>query len=282
MKRFDMARGTQASKGSLSRLRPAIIVLAACCLSTAMSAASAAACKRVILTGDPDYPPFSWYENNVFRGSAMEIAERALHRIKVPYEIRYVGPFQKVLEAAKEGKVDLIAELKNTPERRAYLTYSDVPIFANPVAIFTRADRKIPYESWDDLVGLKGGITVDNKFGGGLDEFVTNRLTVETNSRIGLNFSKLASGQIDYFINSYYPALSYLVRERKESEFRLLQPFATTSDNFVGWSKASPCIGKLTEFDAALSAMVRSGEVRRILDDNLDRLRQGRMRGQAK
>lgn len=281
MKRFNTARGMRASKGSLSRLAAAIL-LAALNLFAGMSAANASSCKRAILTGDPDYPPFSWHENNVFRGSAIEIAERALHRIKLPYEIRYVGPFQKVLEAAKEGKVDLIAELKNTPERRAYLAYSEVPIFANPVAIFIRADRKISYETWDDLVGLKGGITVDNKFGGGLDEFVTNRLTVEVNSRIGLNFSKLANGQIDYFINSYYPALSYLVRERKQAEFRLLQPFATTSDNFVAWSKASPCAGKLTEFDAALSAMVRSGEVRRILEDNLDRLRQGRMQAQSR
>jgi polar amino acid transport system substrate-binding protein len=242
------------------------------------STANAPACQRVILTGDPDYPPFSWHENSEFKGSAIEIAALALKRIRLPYEIRYVGPFQKVLDSAKAGTVDLIAELKNTPERRAYLSYSEVPIFANPVAIFTRADRKTVYNTWDDLIGLRGGITIDNKFGGGLDEFVASRLTIETGSRISQNFSKLANGQIDYFINSYYPALSYLIRERKEHEFKLLQPFATTSDNFVGWSKASPCLGKLAEFDVALAAMVRSGEVRRILEANLDRMRKERRR----
>lgn len=273
-----MARMTEPN--AKMRLR-FVLLLTALFLPAAHSIASAAtevACKRVILTGDPDYPPFSWYENSEFKGSAIEIAALALKRIQLPYEIRHVGPFQKVLDSAKVGTVDLIAELKNTPERRAYLSYSTIPIFANPVAIFTQADRKTVYNNWDDLIGLRGGMTVDNKFGGGLDEFAASRLSIETGSRIGQNFSKLANGQIDYFINSYYPALAYLIRERKENEFKLLQPFATTSDNFVGWSKASPCLGKLAEFDVALAAMVRSGEVRRILEANLDRMRQDRRR----
>jgi polar amino acid transport system substrate-binding protein len=231
------------------------------------------ACRRVVLTGDPDYPPFSWHENNVFGGSAIEIAALALKRIHLPYEIRHVGPFPRVLDEARRGTVDLIAELKNTPERRAYLSFSSVPIFINPVAVFTRPEQTLPFKSWDELTGLRGGITADNKFGGGFDEFMTNRLTVETADRIGLNFAKLAAGRIDYFVNSYYPALSWLIRDGREADFKLVQPFVTATDNFVGWSKASPCIGKLREFDTVLAAMVRSGEVRRILDANLDRLR---------
>jgi polar amino acid transport system substrate-binding protein len=258
------------------RLMHAALLGAAICLLFATSqvaAADASSCKRVILTGDPDYPPYSWYENNALKGSAIEIVGLALKRIQLPYEIHYAGAFPKVLSAASEGQVDLIAELKNTPERREYLAFSDVSLFANPVAVFTRADQKLTYGRWEDLIGLRGGVTVHNKFGGGLDEFIDNRLTVESASRIGDNFTKLAKGRIDYFINSYYPALSYLIREGRETDFKVLQPFAVASDNFVGWSKASPCIGKLSEFDTALAAMVRSGEVRRILETNLDRLR---------
>jgi polar amino acid transport system substrate-binding protein len=241
-----------------------------------------AACQRVILTGDPDYPPFSWYENNTFHGSAIEIVSLALNRIQLPYAIRYAGPFNKVLDAAKTGEIDLVAELKNTPKRAQYMAFSKVSIFHNPIAVFTRADRQLALNRWDDLIGLRGGITIGNRFGGGLDEFIANRLTVESADRIGLNFAKLSNGRIDYFISSYYPALSYLIREQRESEFNVLQPFAVVSDNFVGWSKISPCVDKLREFDAALSAMVRSGEVRRILDDNIDHLRHGRMVSHAR
>jgi polar amino acid transport system substrate-binding protein len=259
--------------GSPRRLLAAML-MAAIGLSAASAAADTSSCKRVILTGDPDYPPFSWYEDKVFQGSAIEIVGLALKRIQLPYEIRYVGPFPKVLAAAREGQVDLIAELKSTPERKEYLAFSDVPIFPNPVAVFTRVDQELAFRNWEDLIGLRGGITVGNKFGGGLDEFLENRLAVESASRIDDNFTKLAKGRIDYFVNSYYPALAYLNRARRKAAFKVLQPFAAISDNFVGWSRASLCLDKLRELDAALAAMVRSGEARRIGDTHLDRLRQ--------
>jgi polar amino acid transport system substrate-binding protein len=232
-------------------------------------------CERVVVTGDPDYPPFSWYENGKFYGSAIEIVTAALKRIGLPYEVRYVGPFLRALNEARAGSVDIIAELKDNADRRAYLAFSKVPIFANPVAVFTRADRKLPFKEWGDLTGLRGGVTLGNKFGGGFDEYLAAQLTVETADRIKQNFDKLAYARIDYFVNSYYPALTYLVRANREAEFTALQPFVTASDNFVGWSRASACVGRLEQFDAALTAMVRSGEVRRIQDENFEKLRQG-------
>jgi hypothetical protein len=32
----------------------------------------------------------------------------------VPYEVRYAGPFHRVLEAARSGEVDLLASLKDS------------------------------------------------------------------------------------------------------------------------------------------------------------------------
>jgi polar amino acid transport system substrate-binding protein len=279
--RIGCCFGLRLPCGLLRSITLAIVWTALFLSATRPAEAVVPVCQQVILTGDPDYPPFSWYANDTFRGSAIEIATLALKRIGLPHEIRYVGPFPKVLDAAREGTVDLIAELKNTPERAQYLSFSKVPLFTNPVAVFTRVDQALTFNRWDDLVGLRGGVTLGHKFGGGFDEFIADRLTVEPADRISLNFSKLGNGRIDYFVNSYYPALAYLIRERREAQFKVLQPFATATDNFVGWSKASACINKLREFDAALAAMVRSGEVRRILDANVDQLRQGRMSGRT-
>lgn len=246
-----------------------------CALTFAWAAQAAAAdgCKRVIITGDPDYPPFSWYDNKVFHGSAIEIAALALERIHAPYEIRHVGRFPQVLEQARQGKVDLIAELKNTPERQEYLAYSVVPIFTNPMAVFIRSDRKLAYQSWDDLIGKRGVMTASNKFGGGFDEFLKRRLTVDIADTIAASFASLAKGQAEYYVNSYYPAIFYLKQEGIEADFKALQPFVTATENFAAWSKASPCADKRAEFDAALMAMMRSGEVRRLLDSNLEKFR---------
>ncbi|MGZ8289841.1 MAG: substrate-binding periplasmic protein [Telluria sp.] len=257
-----------------------VMLLAAMLPGAAMPAGAApgAQCKRVIVSADPDDPPYSWYENARFHGSAVDIAVLALERIRLPYEIRHAGTLPRVLDAATTGAVDLVVDLEDTPERRQYLAYSTVSMFTSPIAVFTGAGKKLDYKDWESLVGLKGGITVNNSFGAGLGDFAASRLVLQPADSIGLNFTRLSSGQIDYFIHSYYPALAYLVRHKLDKEFQLIQPFAATSDNFAAWSRRSPCLGKLREFDAALSAMARSGEVRRILETHLDPVRRQRDR----
>ncbi|CAN5486486.1 transporter substrate-binding domain-containing protein [soil metagenome] len=263
------ARLATSSTAFVTSLAGIFLLACACCAH----AAAVDACKQVILTGDPEYPPFSWHDGKAFHGSAIEIASLALERIHMPYQIRYVGRFPQVLEQAKLGKVHLIAELKNTPERQEYLAYSSVPIFTNPIAVFIRSDHKLAYQTWDDLVGRRGVMTASNKFGGGFDEFLKRRLTVDIAETIAASFANLATGQADYYVNSYYPGIFYLKQEGLEADFKALQPFVTATENFAAWSKASPCADKRSEFDAVLMAMVRSGEVRRMLDSNLEKFR---------
>ena len=257
-------------------MRIARFVLHAAALASGLLACAAQAgeraCAKVVVSGDPDYPPFSWYDGRAMHGSAVEIAQKALEHAGIPYEVRYAGPFNRVLQSAKSGTVDLIAELKDRPERRDFIVYSKVAIFSNPVAVFVRSDRKIEYRDWKDLAGLHGGITLGNKFGGGFDDFLERALTVESANSIATNFTKLKLGRIDYFVNSYYPALNYLEQEHKRGQFKVLHPFVTASSNFAGWAKASPCLGRRDEFDRVVAGMVRSGEVKRILEQNLTHL----------
>lgn len=257
------------------RIVPAIASACAVCIAGFLplqAQAGERACAKVVISGDPDYPPFSWYDGRAMHGAAIEIAQKAFEHAGIPFEVRYVGPFNRVLQSAKNGSVDLVAELKDTPERREYLAFSGVAIFNNPVAVFVRGDRKLAYREWKDLAGLHGGITLGNKFGGGFDEFLAQSLSVESANSIASNFAKLELGRIDYFVNSYYPALSYLEREHRGGQFKALQPFVTESSNFAAWAKGSPCLAKAGEFDRTLNDMLKSGEIRRILDLNLTHL----------
>jgi len=233
-------------------------------------AADVRQCQRVVVSGDPDYRPFSWYDGKTMQGASIEITSKVLDRIKLPYEVRYVGPFARVLLSAKFGDVDIIAELKNKPEREQYLTFSSTAIFTNPIAVFTLKGKEFPYRVWHDLAGKRGGITNGNQFGGGFDEYLAADLNVETATDIKVNFDKLAHNRIDYFVTAYYPGMTYLIEERRLDEFSALQPYVTESANYVGWSKASPCLDRLHDFEAALSDMTRSGETARIVKSYLE------------
>jgi polar amino acid transport system substrate-binding protein len=246
--------------------------LSLACLLACVAQAAGRSCSKVIIAGDPDYPPFSWYDGHAMHGAAVEIVQQAFEQAGIAYELRYVGPFNRVLQSAKNGTIDVIVELKDTSEREDYLVFSKTAIFTNPVAIFVRADNNLAFREWKDLGGLHGGITLGNKFGGGFDEFLAQSLTVESANGIANNFAKLELGRIDYFVNSYYPALGYLEKEHKTAQFKALRPFVTESSNYVGWSKSSPCLARLPDVNQALVDLIKSGEAKRVLERDLSHL----------
>lgn len=252
----------------IKRLLP--LATAICVIAAMPFAHAGGVCQKVVVSGDPGYAPFSWYDGNTMRGAALEIVTRALNKIGLQYETRYVGPFARVMLEAQHGNVDIIVEMKNIPERQAQFDFSRTAIFLNPIAIFTRSDAEISYHEWNDLRSLRGGITNANRFGGDLDSFITQNLTVEVANDIRGNFDKLARRHIDYFITAYYPGMNYLIQQKRQSEFKVLQPYATESANFVGWSKTSPCLPRLDEFDHTLSEMEANGEIAEVVNRYLE------------
>lgn len=228
-----------------------------------------AACERVVVTGDPEYPPLVSYDGKTMRGAAVELVATALEKIHLPYKLEYAGPFLRVLDSIKGGKVDIVVELKKNEEREAYTSYAKTPIFENPIAVFVRSDNPMSFKGRNDLKLLRGGITLGNKFGGGLDEFIAKELKAETAPNIQSNFDKLKFHRIDYFVTGYYPGYTYLVKAKRTSEFRVLKPFITSSANFVGWSKKSECLGRLEEFNQVLKGLMSSGAAAKMLHSNL-------------
>jgi polar amino acid transport system substrate-binding protein len=225
-------------------------------------------CHTLIVSADPEFPPFAWYDGSQLRGAGVEVVTQALTHLHVPFEVRYVGPFARLLEEAKRGNVDIIAELKQTPEREPFIAFSKTPIFANPSAVFVNAESPLSFSSRDDLVSLHGGVTHGTRFGDDFDAFLSARLHTEEAPGIKENFAKLQIKRIDYFVSPYYPAISYLNAQHMNDRFVALKPFVASVDNFVGWSRRSPCLSHMADFDQMLATMAHSGDILRALESS--------------
>lgn len=242
----------------------AMAVLAAAAATA--SAASPAKCDKVVVSADSDYAPLHWYDGKRLTGASIEIATRALTALKIPFEVRYVGPFHRVLKEAENGEVALVSSLKMTPERERFLAYTSVPLFANPIAVFVARGRGFAYKGWQDLVGKRGAITLGNQFGGGFDEFMRDNLKMESAQKTYMNFAKLDAGNIDYLITGYYNGLIYLSQSNQADRFTPLRPYVSETDNFIALSKASPCVRHLARINAQLEVMQKRGELRAVLE----------------
>lgn len=223
-------------------------------------------CSKIVISADSDYAPLHWYNGKQLTGASIEIATTALNALGIAYEVRYVGPFHRVLKDAQKGEIDMISSLKETPERLEYLAFTNVALFSNPIAVFVAKNRNFSYTGWSDLIGKKGGITLGNQFGNGFDEFLKKNLQVESEQKAYMNFKKLELGRIDYLITGYYSGLAYLAESGQSDTFSALKPYVADSDNFIAMTKSSPCVKHLKSLNLQLESMRREGKLKLILD----------------
>ena len=221
-------------------------------------------CTRVLISADPAYPPLHWYDGKQFRGASMEVTTKALTNLGIPFEVRYLGPWKRVLAAAEHGTVDMVTTLKDTPERRFFLTYS-TPVLSNPVAIFVRAEESFPFNIKEDLIGRRGGIARGNRFGQPFDQFMDEQLQIETAQDMETSFRMLLGRRFDYVVTGYYPALSELQTSHLDSKIIALHPFVIETPNAVGFVSKSPCIKYLKVFNDEIEKMRKNGDIERAL-----------------
>jgi polar amino acid transport system substrate-binding protein len=153
----------------------------------------------------------------------------------------------------------MIATLKKTPERERFLLFPPTPAFSNPVNVFALREHSFKFNSRNDLIGLRGGISRGNKFGDGFDEFLSEKLTIEQANSPENNFEKLKVGRLDYLVTGYYTGMAYLIKRGYESKFEALNPFVANTTNFLVLTKNGKCADKIDEINTKLIQLKKKG-----------------------
>ena len=231
--------------------------------------ASAAQCTRVLLSANPDYPPYHWAEGDRIVGASVALTGRILDELGVAWEARHVGPWPRVLKSAEHGQIDLVLSLKPTPEREVYLAFTRSPAFPNPMAVFVAKARPMNFESPQDLVGKRGGRTAGDRFGDVFDRFSEKSLTLEDADSLAVNFQKLVAGRIDYVVTGLYTGRAHLLQLGLSDQILPLKRPVNEGYIHHGFSRRSPCIALMESIDSRLAAARRDGLESRLLEEAL-------------
>ncbi len=217
---------------------------------------------------NPKYPPYDWSVNNArYEGACMHLLELV---IPSGYTLQPVMvPWVRAQKMAEDGSIDLLVNLRITPERSAWMEFSKNPTFSNPIAIFMRRDKAVPFKSWSELKTLIGGITIGDAFGNGFDEYLKENLATETTASPYSNIRKLDSGRIDYFVTGYYMGTAMLYSAGIQDRIVALKPFISDRPIHLGFSKRSPHRTLLPEIDRKLAQLAADGTLNRILNEHL-------------
>lgn len=180
-------------------------------LSGIASADDCTPCKKIIITGNAEYPPLTWQDKknpDKMIGFAIELLQIACKDIGVEVEGKYVGPWARAQDEVKQGHADMLGGAYITEERKTYMDYILPPFVMDPTVIFVKKGDDFKFEKWEDLIGLKGGAPIGNSFGEAFDKFEREKLTVERVAKLRQAFEKLDAGRNRYVVYGLYPGLA--------------------------------------------------------------------------
>jgi len=235
------------------------------CVLAAVCNAQATECPRVIFSANPNYPPFHWVEDGKLVGASIELTERIFGELGVGAEARYLGPWNRVLRAAEQGRIDMVAALKPTPEREAFLLFTSARFSTNPMAVFVRADQRIAYAGWPDLVGHIGLVARGDRFGEGFDEYLHEKLQVLTSNDMVDGFANLLRGRGKYLVTSFFAGTAYLAAHGLDAAVVPLSPMVNHGAVHHGFVRRSPCVKYAEAVASKLQAYEGDGTTSRLI-----------------
>ncbi|QNM95918.1 substrate-binding periplasmic protein [Chitinimonas koreensis] len=172
-------------------------------------------CKQMIASGNPEYPPFLWRDANDqdrLVGANAELMQRLSKELGVPITVKYAGPWGRVQEEVKQGRVDLIAGAFFTLQRQEYMDYFWPAIRNTRTVIWTRDDHALRYGKWADLVGFNGITVINNSFGEDFDRYARDNLEIQKVPSLESALKMLALSRADYLIYEEAPGLAYAAK----------------------------------------------------------------------
>ena len=218
---------------------------------------------------NPQYPPYDWsVGNQEYVGAGPELLSQIIPK---GYKLKAVMvPWKRAQEMARTGEIDILVNLRITPERSTWLEFSKNPTFYNPIVVFMLKEKLIPFKSWDELKPLRGGTALGDTYGNGFDEYLAANLKTESASSMVENFKKLTSNRIDYFVSGYYTGMAWVSSAKLSDNIVALTP--PVSNNFInlGFSKKSKYLYLLPEMDKKLAELQTNGSSNSLLQKYLD------------
>lgn len=255
---------------TLLRLLGGLVLLHGACSG---ARAEPASCKTLVASGNPQYPPYLWRDpadEGRLVGANADLMQRLAQELGVTIEMRYVGPWGRVQEEAKAGRIDLIAGAFWTQARTEYMDYFSPAFHQTRSVIWVTAKSRLAYRQWSDLVGQQGVTVINNSFGEAFDRYARQALKITQVASLEQAIQMLQRGRADYLIYEDSPGQAFLAKLDIQG-VRMLTPAVANEALHLTLAHKSPCnTGELRgRIARALHKLAGANPLPELLDKNI-------------
>ncbi|MBE7636164.1 transporter substrate-binding domain-containing protein [Sneathiella sp. P13V-1] len=229
--------------------------------------AFASSCTKLIAGGHPNYPPFSWVSDNVFRGANNELVRLIGENLKIPITFVEVGPWKRVVHSAKAGDLDLVNGAYYTEERAKHFVFTSTTR-KDPIVIITLNNQGFEFQKWPDLIGKHGAAVRGESYGEEFDLYRKKHLNVTAADDFSTLISLLQHGRVDYIISSLYPFKVQVEKRGLSDLFNILPHPVGFGQASIMISKNSPCRELLPEINLLIERFAGDGTLDRVQEES--------------
>ncbi|TWC39037.1 amino acid ABC transporter substrate-binding protein (PAAT family) [Pseudomonas sp. SJZ079] len=245
-------------------------------------AMAAGKCERLVATGHPDYPPFSWRDpQNPQRliGAQADLLARLGKELGVRIEMLYSRSWDKAQEEVRSGRVDLLAGAALTLADLETMDYVYPAVFSRAKVVWVRSVASFPYIEWADLRERRGAM-VSSDFGLAFDEFAKANLSLEQGASLTQLFQKLMLGEVDYVLHEREPGQALAYTLGLQDDLLALSPPIASEGLYLSLSHNSACNDPWLRGQLAkkMTELAAAGLPEDLLQRNLLRWKEQRLR----
>lgn len=172
----------------------------------------------ITISGDPDWAPFEYYENNEYKGLTSDYVRFVERKLNIKFKIKRFDTWDEVYKNAVTNEVDVISGIVPTPERRKYFNFT-APYLSNAISIFAHEDFHY-VQDLSELKGKKVGV-VQGYF---TEEFIREKypevILVPVKS-VTQGLKSLNKGKLTAFVESM-PVGSYYIYKEGFNSIRVI------------------------------------------------------------
>jgi len=201
---------------------------------------------------ESNYPPFSFVQDNTWRGLSADMIQLMQARMPREFQVLPAQDLGHILEQVQQGNVDVVTSLKETPERSRFLSFTS-PYIKVPTAILIKSSAHL--EAWPQ--GFQGMNVAVGK-GYGVQSYLEQKypsihLTLVSDDLEGMR--QLSFGAVDAVIMDLASA-SYFIEHEKLTNLRVFGSFEYTYDLSFAVRKDDPAL--LAQMVKALETIPQS------------------------
>lgn len=230
-------------------------------------------CQKLVATGNPEYSPYLWRDpedDTKLIGANADLMQLLSKEIGIPIEVKYLGPWSRVQELARAGRVDLVAGAFFTTARLDYMDYFQPAFRGTRTVIWTNPKDTFKYNAWTDLIGRNGLTVMNNSFGEEFDAFAKKSLTIAKVASLEQALQMLVLSRADYVIYEEDPGLA-LAAKLNITHLKTAPKAVSTESLFLTIAHQSACnVGELRgRIAKAMQKLTKDNVMKALVETNI-------------